>query len=146
MPKVIASECYAGLFPQNSFSGFKYCVDEQAANGHVDGIEFDVHLSADGHVVVQHDYFLNKRITRNAEGNRIAGSGPPICKRSLADLKHYDIGRYKDDCYEAQEYPQYQAIDGEQIPTLDEFLKYYTQIPGTADARTGRNNFCAVMD
>lgn len=66
--KLIASECATGLYPMNTLSGFNYCLDSG-----VDGIEFDVHLSRDGHVVVQHDYLLNRRITRNAGG---AGSIP----------------------------------------------------------------------
>ena len=138
MTQIIASECFAGLFPQNSLSGFKYCVDHGAhtimQDAHkptrwsgVDGVEFDVHLSVDGHVVVQHDYFLNKRITRDARGQRLQSSGAPLCQRTLNDLKGYDIGRYQIDTHEALEYPDYQPIDGELIPTLDEFLLYHTQ-------------------
>ena len=126
--KTIASECFAGLYPQNTMSGFKHCVDTN-----VTGIEFDVHLSADGHVVVQHDYFLNKRTTRDRTGNWLEKSGEPLCKRRLSNLKTYDVGRYLADSAEANSHPDYQPIDGERIPTLEEFLAYHKEQSSTAE-------------
>ncbi len=71
--KVVASECCAGLFPQNTLSGFLFCLDNA-----IDAIEFDVHLSLDGQVVVHHDYLLNPAITKDASGNWLTKPGPPI--------------------------------------------------------------------
>lgn len=119
-PLVVASECYSGLYPKNSLSGFKYCLSQQ-----IDGIEFDVHLATDNALVIQHDYFLNKRITRNKQGQYVEEKHPPICQLSSRQLAEYDIGRYKPGSPEAMDYRDYQPIDGEPIPTLASFISSY---------------------
>lgn len=116
--QVVASECCAGLHPQNTLRGFQFCLESG-----VDGIEFDVHLSRDGHVVVQHDYLLNRRITRNPSGEWLQNNGPAVCDLSLAELKQFDVGRYSPGSREAESYPNYQPVDGERIPTLEELLR-----------------------
>ena len=115
---VVASECGAGLFPKNSIPGFKNCLDLG-----VDGIEFDVHLSADGHVVVQHDYLLNKHITRDSTGSWLTEPGPGLGDLPLANIKQYDVGRYSSGARENKEYPSYKPVDGTSIPTLAEFIE-----------------------
>jgi glycerophosphoryl diester phosphodiesterase len=115
---VIASECAAGLFPKNTLAGFQHC-----QNIGVDGIEFDVHLSRDGHVVVQHDYLLNTPVTRDTAGNWLAAPGPGMGEMTLAEIKQYDVGRYSPSARENLEYPDYQPIDGTRIPTLVEFIE-----------------------
>lgn len=67
-----------------------------------DGIEFDVHRTADGELVVIHDGYLNR--TTN-------GSGLVMAK-TLAELKELDAGSWKG--------PQFA---GEQIPTLREVIR-----------------------
>jgi glycerophosphoryl diester phosphodiesterase len=119
-PAVVASECNAALFPQNSLSGFRHCLDMK-----LDGIEFDVHLSRDGEVVVQHDYLLNKRITRDMNGDWLPNTGPALCDLTASELEQYDIGRYQPGSHEHKSYPKYQPLDGEQIPTLKKFLSAY---------------------
>jgi glycerophosphoryl diester phosphodiesterase len=119
--KIIASECCAGLFPQNTMSGFKYCLEQ-----HIDGIEFDVHLSRDEQVVVQHDYLLNRRITRDVSGDWLEKPGEPLCNLTLDELKKYDVGRYSANSREQQSYPDYNPIDGQAIPTLAEFVACYS--------------------
>ncbi len=119
-PKVIASECAAGLFPKNTLSGFDYCL----VQGY-DGIEFDLHLSKDGHIIVQHDYLLNKNITRHPSGEWLSETGSPLVNLTLKEIQNFDIGRYRPDSPEEKEYPDYQPIDGEGIPTFDSFLNCY---------------------
>ena len=128
IPKVVASECCAGLHPQNTLRGFRYCLEAG-----VDGIEFDVHVCRDGHVVVQHDYLLNRRITRTPSGHWLEKTGPAIRDLSLAELRQFDVGRYLPDSPEARTYPNYQPADGEKIPTLDELLSAYTAADSTAE-------------
>jgi glycerophosphoryl diester phosphodiesterase len=118
--KIIASECCAGLFPQNTLSGFLYCLEQD-----IDGIEFDVHLSRDEHVVVHHDYLLNRRITRDVSGNWLEKPGSPLCQLTLDELKKYDVGRYLPASREEKTYPDYNPIDGQVIPTLAEFVACY---------------------
>jgi glycerophosphoryl diester phosphodiesterase len=119
-PQVVASECCAGLHPQNTLRGFEFCLESG-----VDGIEFDVHLSRDGHVVVQHDYLLNKRITRDSSGKWLENKGPAVCTLALSQLRQFDVGRYSPNSREAGSYPNYQPVDGERIPTLEELLRVY---------------------
>ena len=127
-PIIVASECCAGLHPQNTLRGFQFCLESGVA-----GIEFDVHLSQDGHVVVQHDYLLNKRITRNSAGNWLDNTGPAVCTLTLAQLRQFDVGRYLPGSREAQAYPDYQPVDGERIPTLEEMLRAHRAASSEAE-------------
>jgi glycerophosphoryl diester phosphodiesterase len=118
--RVVASECCSGLFPKNTLSGFKHCIDAG-----YDGVEFDVHLSADGFVVVQHDFLLNAQITRDPYGQWLKKPGPAVSQLTRSELKTYDVGRYRSGSQEEKDYRNYAAIDSEQIPMFDEFLQYY---------------------
>jgi glycerophosphoryl diester phosphodiesterase len=120
--QIVASECCAGRFPQNTRSGFAYCLAQS-----FDGIEFDVHLSSDGHVVVHHDYRLNPRIARDQAGRWIDAPGPALCELTLDELRAFDVGRYRPGSNELTEYPAYRAIDGERMPSLRELLDVYQQ-------------------
>jgi glycerophosphoryl diester phosphodiesterase len=64
-------------------------------------IELDVHLSADGHVVVIHDDLVDRTTD---------GSGP-VAAHSLAELRALDAGAWFGPAYA-----------GQRIPTLDEVL------------------------
>ncbi len=121
IPKVIASECAAGLFPKNTLSGFEDCLIQGYG-----GIEFDIHLSKDGYAVIQHDYLLNKRTTRDASGNWLDHAGPPLGELTLKEIQNFDIGRYRPGSPEENEYPDYGPIDGETVPTFDSFLSCYS--------------------
>ena len=114
---IVASECAAALFPPNTLAGFSYCL-EQA----FDGIEFDVQLSADAQVVVHHDYLLNPRTTRDSSGHWLSPPYPAICGMTLNEVQKFDVGRYRPGSRELADYPQYQPLDGEKIPSLDELL------------------------
>jgi glycerophosphoryl diester phosphodiesterase len=81
------------LWPENSLLAFRGAIGLGA-----DYIEFDVHLSGDGEVVVIHDPALEGTTT---------GTGP-VGERTLAELKTL---RLRD---------REGAATGEQIPTLDE--------------------------
>ncbi|HET7876624.1 MAG TPA: glycerophosphodiester phosphodiesterase family protein, partial [Methylomirabilota bacterium] len=91
--------CYAAhrggslLWPENSLLAFRNAVTLCA-----DYLEFDVHLSRDGEVVVLHDPTLDRTTT---------GTGP-VRERTLGELRAF---RLKD---------RDGQITGETIPTLDE--------------------------
>ena len=125
--QIVASECCAGRYPQNTAAGFAYCLQQS-----FDGIEFDVHLSADRHVVVHHDYRLNPRIARDRSGAWVKAPAPAICTLTLAELQTYDVGRYQPGSRELTEYPDCRALDGEAIPTLRDPLRGY--LDGNAGA------------
>ena len=78
--------------PQNTLAAFRKAVEFGA-----DGVELDVHLSADSHVVVIHDFSLDK--TTNGTGR--------VADKTLAELEALDAG--------SKFSPQFA---GERIPTL----------------------------
>ena len=57
--KIIAHRGYSSLYPENTMHAFKEAVKTGA-----DGIELDVQLSADGEVVIYHDYCLKANTER----------------------------------------------------------------------------------
>jgi glycerophosphoryl diester phosphodiesterase len=89
--RIIGHRGARGLWPENSLSGFRNAL----ALG-VDGIELDVHPSADGTLVVIHDPTLE----RTTEG---AG---PVAARTAAELGATRL----------------EGGDGEGVPTLDAVL------------------------
>jgi len=84
------------LAPENTLAAFRSCA------GNADWIEFDVHASADGHLVVIHDTTLD----------RTTGSSGTVSDLTLAQIKTADAG--------AKFSP---AFAGETIPTLAEALR-----------------------
>jgi glycerophosphoryl diester phosphodiesterase len=95
-PLVIAHRGCPSEAPENTLAGIRAAL----ALG-VDGIEFDVHASADGVPVVIHDATLDRTTD---------GSGP-VSALTFAQLRHLDAGRG----FEG-------AFAGERIPTLGQVL------------------------
>lgn len=77
-------------FPENSLQGFAYAIQH-----HVEGLEFDVHLTRDAVPVIMHDEKINR--TTNGKGR--------ICDYDLTELA------------------QFRLSNGEPIPTLADFLE-----------------------
>ena len=80
--------------PENTIESFKLAVDMKA-----DGVELDVHLSKDGHIMVIHDEKIDR--TSNGQGY--------VTDYTLDELRLFDFG-----------YKFYKEIRGIKIPTLDE--------------------------
>ncbi len=83
--------------PENTLAAFLLAAELGA-----DGVELDVQLSKDGHVVVIHDFVLDK--TTNGRG--------PVRARTLAELRALDAGGWFD-----------RALAGQRIPTLQEVIE-----------------------
>lgn len=92
---ILAHRGASGYAPENTMEAF-----ELAAKMGADGIELDVHLTADGEVVVCHD----EKIDRTSNGQGL------ITDYTLAELKAFDFGYH---FYEGEG-------KGFKIPTLDE--------------------------
>jgi len=90
----------AALWPENSLLAFRNAIALGA-----DFIEFDVHLSKDGELVVIHDPTLERTTT----------GGGPVKDRTVAELKAL---RLKD---------RTGAVTGEAVPTLDEVVAVAAQ-------------------
>ena len=95
-PLVFAHRGGCALGPENTTIAF----DRGLAAG-ADGLELDVHLSADGRVVVHHDETLDR--TTNGSG--------PVAARTAAELARLDAG------------------EGAGVPALREVLRRYAAVP-----------------
>jgi len=123
-PQIIAGACGYGVWPANSIEGARAC---NAAP--INGIEIDVHLTADGHVVAHHDY----RIA--ADGSRLGGQwldapGPFLRDSKLEALRTYDLGRERPGSPAALRHPDRPGLDGVIMPTLPELVAVLAQAPG----------------
>ncbi len=108
----------AGLLPENTLAAF-----EKALEFRVDGLEMDVLVSADGEVVIHHDFTLKPEITRTPDGKWLLEENrKPIRALTLAELKTYDVGRLNVSTAYAERFPEQKAVDGQRIPTLREVI------------------------
>lgn len=96
---IFAHRGASGNFPENTIAAFK-----QAARLPVFGVEFDVHMTADGELVVIHDESINR--TSNGTGY--------VKDLLLRELLKYDFGSWFS--------PDFQ---GETIPTLADVLDVF---------------------
>ena len=120
-PLVIGHRGAAGLLPENTLAAFRRGCELGG-----DAIELDVLASADGHLVVHHDFRLKPEITRSADGAWIRPGSPPAIKDlTLAQLKTYDIGRLQPKTAYAARFPQQTPVEGERIPTLKEAIDLF---------------------
>jgi glycerophosphoryl diester phosphodiesterase len=108
-PQIFAHRGGCALGPENTFAAF----DLGLAAG-ADGLELDVHLSADGVPVVHHDATLDRTTSQSG----------PVAARTAAELAQLDAGyRFARD----GAYPFRQQ--GEGIRSLREVLQRYRDIP-----------------
>ncbi len=92
---ILAHRGASGYAPENTMEAF-----ELAAKMGADGIELDVHFTADGEVVVLHD----EKIDRTSNGQGL------VTDYTLAELKTFDFGYHFNG----------EQRKGVKIPTLDE--------------------------
>jgi glycerophosphoryl diester phosphodiesterase len=127
---VIGHQGAAGLAPGNTLASISLAIDLG-----VDAIELDVVLSADGTLVVHHDFMLDPERTRNSQGAWLVDSERiPIKAMTVAQLKSYDVGKLKPGTRSARNHPDQDLFDGQSIPTLQEVLEIIKQTgPGGPD-------------
>lgn len=103
MTKNIAHRGFSGRYPENTMLAF-----QQALAADCDGIELDVHLTRDGHVVIIHDESIDR--TTNGKGL--------VRDYTLEELQTFDA------------YGKFQGEYGFQhIPTLEEYFDLVAQSP-----------------
>ena len=96
--KVFAHRGSSGTYPENTMLAFENAVEEGC-----DGIELDVQLTKDGHVVVIHDEELE----------RTTGTKGFVRDYTLEELKKFDAGKVKDGAF---------GFQG--IPSFDEYCEF----------------------
>jgi len=120
-PLVIGHRGAAGLMPENTLAAFR-----RGCELGVDAIELDVLVSADGELVVHHDFKLRPEIARSADGAWIASRSQPAVKDlTVAQLKTYDVGRLQPKTSYAARFPEQTPVDGERIPTFREVIDLF---------------------
>ncbi len=139
-PWNIAHRGGAQLRPENTLSAFACAV----AKG-CDGAELDVQLSYDGEVIVFHDYRLKPELCRD-EGRWLIPPPPRLKDLSLAELRHYDVGRADPQSAYARGHAGVAWQDGECIPTLDEVVAVVKTARGTWDADLGALSVLPVAE
>lgn len=97
-PIVYAHRGASGYAPENTIAAFKKAVELGAG-----GIELDVQITTDGHVVVIHDTTVDR--TSDGTGN--------VKEMTLAQIRSLDAGSWF-----SSEYA------GEKIPTLEEVMEF----------------------
>jgi len=121
----IAHRGGAALRPENTLAAFRHAI----ALG-CDGAELDVQLSADGVVIVHHDFRLNPPLTRK-DGIWLAGETPRIKDLTLDDLRAFDLGRADPGSDYARGHPLMESSGGARIPTLAEVCALSSPKPFT---------------
>ena len=118
-PAVFAHRGGCALGPENTIAAFELGLGSGA-----DGLEFDVHLSADGVVVVCHDALLDRTTD---------GSGP-VAARTAAELARFDAGYHFASA--AGQHPF--RGQGVRIPTLREVLRRFPATPVIIEMKVDR--------
>jgi glycerophosphoryl diester phosphodiesterase len=115
--------------PENTLEAFRLAVESGAG-----GLELDVHLTRDGHVVVIHDPTLNRTTD---------GSGA-VANMTLAELRESDAGHnFSPDNGNAL---SYRGL-GLRIPTLAEVLREFPGVAVNIDMKADRPGIeAAVLD
>ncbi|HWD79635.1 MAG TPA: glycerophosphodiester phosphodiesterase family protein [Kribbella sp.] len=80
LPRVVAHRGASADDPEHTLAAYKRAIDVGA-----DGLECDVRLTADGHLVCVHD----RRIDRTSNGHGV------LSTKSLSELEAYDWGSWK---------------------------------------------------
>jgi glycerophosphoryl diester phosphodiesterase len=97
-PLIIAHRGASGHAPENTMAAFRLAVEMGA-----DWIELDIHQTADDHLVVLHDFSLQ----------RTSGDRRPVQTLTLKQIKKFDVGLWWDKAYR-----------NERVPTLDDVLTF----------------------
>ncbi len=98
-PIVIAHRGASAYAPENTISSFKKSIEMKS-----EGVELDIHLSKDGHLIVCHD----EKVDRTTNGSGF------IKDMTLEELKRLDAGSWFSS-----------EFSNEKIPVLDEVLKLF---------------------
>lgn len=111
-PKIIAHRGYSAKAPENTMASFKKAVEFGAS-----AIEFDLHLSADGKLVVHHDYAL---------GHPDNGVGD-IFKLSYDEISKVDAGSWFSTHFSQEKIPILEDI----FKTFKNTIEYEIELKGT---------------
>ena len=129
--KISAHRAGGHLAPEETLSAFKACVE--ATDYKVDVLEFDLHVTKDGHLVLLHDHTIDR--TSNAT-EYFGEEDVHVQDKTLAELKELNFG--ENFCDLNGDYP-YRGLRGDDIPddvrilALEELLIYLEEVGAELD-------------
>lgn len=112
---IVAHRGASSLNVENSLSAFRKAMELGA-----DGVETDVQLTADGQLVLNHDFTLNPNLAQ--KGGDYSAPKTPIKAMTLAEIQSYDIGTPKPGSAYAADHPNLTPTPGETVPTLSALI------------------------
>ncbi|TDO67145.1 glycerophosphoryl diester phosphodiesterase [Kribbella sp. VKM Ac-2571] len=107
LPRVVAHRGASDVNPEHTLAAYQRAIDVGA-----DGLECDVRLTADGHLVCVHD----RRIDRTSNGRGV------LSTMSLDELEKYDWGSWKRPWAELDDEAELPGLDVRKVLTLDTLL------------------------
>jgi glycerophosphoryl diester phosphodiesterase len=126
-PVNLAHRGASSLAPENTIEAFRLAVEAGAG-----GLELDVHMTSDGHIVVIHD----ATVDRTTEG---AG---PVSEITLDELRGFDAGHnFSPDGGPTRPY----RARGVRVPTLEEVLREFPGVAVNIDIKVGRPGIEAAV-
>jgi glycerophosphoryl diester phosphodiesterase len=114
----------AGLRCENTMAAFHHAFALS-----LDAIEFDVHLTKDDVIVVNHDYYLHGDLTRDNNNLWVGDESIAIPHHSFQDLQSYRIGKIKPQSSYESNHSRVVPIKDESLPTLNDVLESAKQHP-----------------
>lgn len=123
---IIGHRGCAGLRPENTMAAFHHALDLG-----VDAIEFDVHLTKDKKLVVNHDYYLNSNLTRAFDETWIIAEEISVVNTTYQELQNYKLGKIRPNTLYAQNHPCVQNSADESLPTLTDVFNAVRPYPKT---------------
>ena len=108
----------AGLMPENTFSSMKNAMDL-----HVNTLEFDLQLSADGKVVVSHDNYFHPRYSMRPDSTLVLKEDP---KEYLYTMPYDSIARYDVGLRFVDRWPEQKKVS-EHKPLASELIDFTEQ-------------------
>lgn len=84
----------------------------------VNAIEFDIHLTTDNQLVINHDYHLNPNLTRTNDGKWIGKIEKPLHQFSSQELNEFKLGKLKPYTFYSLLRPFAQNASDENMPYL----------------------------
>jgi glycerophosphoryl diester phosphodiesterase len=106
-PHVVAHRGASDVSPEHTLAAYRRAVDAGA-----DGLECDVRLTSDGHLVCVHD----RRIERTSNGRGV------LSTMSLEELEAFDWGSWKNPWADLDDEAELPSPDMRKVLTLDELL------------------------
>jgi len=107
LPRVVAHRGASEVDPEHTLAAYQRAIEIGA-----DGLECDVRLTADGHLVCVHD----RRIDRTSNGRGV------LSTMSLEELESYDWGSWKRPWADLDEDAELPGLDVRKVLTLDRLL------------------------